>query len=100
MRPLSKRADFVMITELHGTVGSQSAFVPIHGTTAFWAAGTASRGGVGTIVKDEFRDKSAEHHWATVVEGRLASLTLVGPERMLHLIGAYFPTGARHRKRR
>ena len=69
---LLAKSDFVMLSETHGTKGSQVAFSDFAGTVSFWSAGTAARGGVGIIVKQESLDKFTvvEPCWHEVVRGR------------------------------
>ena len=87
--------DFVVLTETHGTIGSQKQFEPIRGTEAFWAEGTSARGGVGIIVQNEFLAKFRRRppEWRRIEAGRLACLRLDGNEGNLDLLAAYFPTG-------
>ena len=96
---LLTRADFVMLSETHGTAGSQAAFTDIPETRAFWSAGTAARGGVGIIIKLDFlRRFSADAPcWTELVQGRVGRLSLRGPDGALDLFTVYFPTGTRRR---
>ena len=99
LQKLLARSDFVIFSETHGTVGSQAAFTDVGATTSFWVEGTAARGGVGIIVRNEFLAKIEHHQWERITEGRLAWLTLRGRQGTAHLYAAYFPTGTPQRIR-
>ena len=96
---LLERTDFVVLTETHGTTGSQEQFEPIQGTEAFWAEGTSARGGVGIIVKTEFlaQFRRKPPVWQRIEAGRLACLRLEGDKGNLDVLAAYFPTGRKRR---
>ena len=89
--------DFVASQETHGTIGSQRAFRPPAGATAFWAPGSAARAGVGLVVKDSFLSlfDCASRHWQILEAGRLAVLRIRGQLGCLNLVVCYFPTGTR-----
>jgi len=95
VKKLLTKADFVLISESHGTKGGQRAFTDIEGTKAFWSEGTASRGGVGILVKQDFLDKFGEQQpvWKEPCKGRLGCLELRGEKGAMFIWSAYFPTG-------
>ena len=94
---LIARSDFVLLSETHGTVGSQAAFTDLPGTKSFWSAGSAARAGVGIVVQESFlaRFDSTTPHLVELLPGRLAKLPLRGIDGALDIIVAYFPTGTR-----
>ena len=63
LQKLVGKANVVVLSETHGTVGSQAAFTDVGATNSFWAEGTAARGDVGIIVRSEFLAKFEHHQW-------------------------------------
>ncbi len=95
LRRLLDQADIVMITEAHGTDGGNRAWRPPIGSRAWWSAGpTTGHAGVGIILRLDFlADFSEEPKWSVIWPGRVAMLSLQGPNGALDIIVSYFHTG-------
>ena len=94
---LLAKADFLMLAETHSTVAASTTYTEIPGTLSWWSAGTAQRAGVGIIVRSSFLNRFGSHppEWQEIAPGRLAKLTLRGPEGSLQILTGYMPTGTR-----
>ena len=97
VRRLLAKSDLVLLTETHVTKGSKAVFEEIPGTKSWWSPGTAARGGVGVIASSAFLERFMleEPTWDEFQPGRLARLSLLGPDGRLDVVAAYFPTGTK-----
>lgn len=92
---LFQHVDVVMLQEVHGSAGAFAAYRPPPGVTAYWAAGTQSRAGVGILVHSRLLSQFDPQHtwWQVPIPGRLGILRLRGPKGSLNLQVVYLPTG-------
>lgn len=95
LRKLLDQADFILVTESHGTDGGNKAWNPPSGSKAWWSAGSsAGWAGVGVIARMDFLAKfSQEPEWKVLWLGRAAILSLRSPEGSLDVVVSYFHTG-------
>ena len=95
---LLAQADFAGIAETHGTIGHVNACALPDHSTFFWAhVPTRANAGVGLAVKNMFLQQFNPvtlDDWDQFELGRMAKLSLRGPQGGLDLIVAYLPTGS------
>jgi hypothetical protein len=87
--------DFITLSETHGSEGEASLWFGPANCQSWWSAGSASRAGVGIIVKKAFLMNFVAEltSWEEIVPGRAAVLRLRGPQGALDLHAVYFATG-------
>ena len=94
--------DIVMLQETHATPGTLAAWQPPGSHRAFHSCGSARQGGVAILVSYRLLDKFDPipgEAWRETEPGRVATLTLRGPEGNLDLTVVYLYTGGHRRER-
>ena len=88
--------DFGIVVETHGTRGKSLAFSLATEYEAHWSNFSASRAGIGIILKKSFLDRFepfVEVDIQEIEEGSLARLTLRGRDGNLDIWAVYLTTG-------
>ena len=89
--------DFGIITETHSTPGKIIGAKQPTGYKCFWSHGSSTQAGVGLVVSHQFLTnfnpvESAD--WAELEQGRLARLSLKGPQGSLDIFAVYMQSGS------
>ena len=94
--PLINSHDFGILEEVHGTPGKEDSFHVPSGCVALWSHMSAARAGVGIVLQQSFLNRFAPTKAGDFLEiepGRIARLTLRGPEGELDIYAIYLSTG-------
>ena len=94
--------DFIGLGETHNNPGKvQAAFIP-PGARAFWFHGANAQAGIGLLVKESFLSNlnpCTDDDWEQVEPGRVARLSLRGPQGSLDVWVLYLASGSKTARR-